>query len=143
MESFSGKREARIPRISVGASAELARFDTIAVYMITDRRYGVLYLGVTSDLVHRVSQHRAGEGFAFTRKYNCARLVWYEVHADMRIAIQRETSLKRYLRRWKENLIAESNPDWNDLWDEIRPGPFPGQRISIEELRRGVRLNPG
>ena len=120
----------------------MARFDTIAVYMMTDRRYGVLYLGVTSDLLHRVSQHRVGEGCAFTRKYNCTRLAWYEIHADMRVAIQRETSLKRYPRRWKENLIAESNPDWNDLWDAIRPGPLPGQRIGIEELRRGIRLHP-
>ncbi len=71
----------------------MARFDTIAVYMMTDRRYGVLYLGVTSHLVQRVSQHRAGEGCAFTRKYNCTRLVWYEIRADMRITIRQESSL--------------------------------------------------
>jgi putative endonuclease len=122
----------------------LARFDTIAVYLMTDRRFGVLYLGVTSDLIHRVSQHRAGEACAFTQKYKCTRLVWYEVHADadMRVAIQRETSLKRYRRAWKEKLIAESNPDWLDLWSDIRPGPFPGQWLSVEEVRRGVRLDP-
>ena len=68
----------------------MARFDTIAVYMMTDRRYGVLYTGVTSDLIYRVSQHRAGEGSSFTRTYKCTRLVWDEVHADMRVAIQRD-----------------------------------------------------
>jgi putative endonuclease len=120
----------------------LARFDTIAVYMITDRRYGVLYLGVTSDLVHRVSQHRVGEACAFTRKYKCTRLVWYEVHAEMRVAIQRETSLKRYRREWKERLIAESNPDWLDLWDSVRPRPLPGKNLSVDEVGRGVRLDP-
>jgi len=118
----------------------LARFDTIAVYMMTDRRFGVLYLGVTSDLVHRVSQHRAGEAGAFTRRYKCTQLVWYEVHADMRVAIQRETSLKRYRRAWKEKLIAEMNPDWLDLWNDIRPGPLPGQWLSVDEVRRGKRL---
>lgn len=100
------------------------------------------YLGVTADLLHRVSQHRAGEGSVFTSKYKCTRLVWYEIHTDMRTAIQRETSLKRYPRRWKESLIAELNPDWNDLWGDILPGPLPGRRISVEELRRGVHLAP-
>jgi putative endonuclease len=116
----------------------MARFDTIAVYVMTDRRYGVLYTGVTSDLVHRISQHRVGEGSLFTRKYNCTLLVWYEVHADMRVAIQRETSIKRYPRAWKINLIEAENPDWIDLWDSIRPGPSPGQRRSIEDVRRGL-----
>jgi putative endonuclease len=115
----------------------MPRFDTIAVYIITDRRYGVLYTGVTSDLVHRVSQHRVGEGSSFTAKYNCKRLVWFEVHADMRVAIQRETSIKRYLRQWKINLIEAENPDWLDLWGAIRPGPLPGQRRTIEQVRRG------
>ncbi|RYG36376.1 MAG: GIY-YIG nuclease family protein [Burkholderiales bacterium] len=116
----------------------MARFDTIAVYMMTDRRYGVLYTGVTSDLVHRVSQHRTGEGSGFTRAYKCTRLAWYEVHADMRVAIQRETSIKRYPRQWKINLIEAENPDWHDLWDRILPGPLPGQRKTIADLRSGT-----
>ncbi len=120
----------------------MARFDTIAVYIMTDRRYGVLYAGVTSDLVDRVSRHRAGEGGTFTSKYNCNRLVWYEVHADMRVAIQREKSIKRYLRAWKIKLIETDNPGWNDLWSNIRPGPLPGEWLSIEELRRGVNRDP-
>src|SRR5262249_17488926 len=113
----------------------MARFDTIAVYIMTDKRYGVLYTGVTSDLIHRVSQHRCGEGSSFTTKYKCARLVWYEVHESMRAAIQRETSLKRYPRQWKINLIEAENPDWLDLWESILPGPLLGERRSIEEVR--------
>lgn len=80
----------------------------------------------------------SGEGSAFTRKYNCTRLVWYEVHADMAVAIQRETSIKRYSRAWKINLIEAENPDWLDLWDSILPGPLPGQRRTIEEVRPGI-----
>jgi putative endonuclease len=116
----------------------MARFDTVAVYFMTDKRYGVIYAGVTSDLVTRVSQHRFGEGSKFAAKYRCTRLVWYEVHLSMRAAIQRETSLKRYPREWKINLIEAENPDWLDLWETIRPQPFPGERRTIEEVWRGV-----
>jgi len=120
----------------------MARFDTIAVYMMTDRRYGVLYTGVSPDLVFRVSQHRIGEGGGFTSKYNCRRLVWYEVHDDIRVAIQRETSIKRYPRQRKINLIETENPDWLDLWGSILPGPLPGEQRSIAELRRGEGRDP-
>ena len=115
----------------------MARFDTIGVYIITNKRYGTPYTGVTSDLVHRVGQHRAGEGSGFAAKYKCKLLVWYEVLADIRVAIQREKSIKRYSRQWKINLIEAQNPDWLDLWDEIRSAPFRGQRRSIEQVRRG------
>jgi putative endonuclease len=67
--------------------------------MMTDRRYGVLYTGVTATLLNRIGQHRAGEGSLFTTKYNCKRLAWYELHGDMRVAIQREKSIKRYPRQ--------------------------------------------
>ena len=120
----------------------MARFDTIAVYIMTDRRYGLLYTGVTSDLVRRVSEHRAGEGSAFSTKYNCKTLVWYELHEDMNVAIQREKSIKRYLRQWKITLIEQTNPDWLDLWSEIRPGPAAGDWLSVEELRRGKNQDP-
>ena len=115
----------------------MARFDTIAVYIMTDKRYGVLYSGVTSDLVARVSKHRVSEFEGFAAKYRCTRLVWCEIHKDMKVAIQRETSIKRYSRQWKINLIEATNPGWNDLWGEIVPGPLPGQWRSIEEVRRG------
>jgi putative endonuclease len=120
----------------------MARFDCIAVYIMASGRYGAIYTGVTSDLVTRVGQHRAGEGCAFTRRYNCTLLVWYEVHHDMRVAIQREHSMKRYLRQWKINLIEAENPGWNDLWATIRPGPKPGEWRSIDEIRRGKGIDP-
>jgi putative endonuclease len=117
----------------------MSRFDTIATYLMASKRHGVLYLGVTSDLVTRVSQHRLGEACEFTAKYKCRFLVWYEVHASMRTAIQRETSLKRYLRQWKIDLIEKENPNWNDLWPSIIPQPL-GQRLTIEQFTRGERL---
>jgi putative endonuclease len=115
----------------------MARFDTIAVYIMTDKRYGTLYTGVTSDLVTRVSKHRIGEGAGFAAKYKCTQLVWYEIHGDIKVAIQRETSIKRYSRQWKINLIEAANAGWNDLWSEIVPGPLPGQWRSVGEIRRG------
>ena len=87
--------------------------------------------------VKRVSQHRASEGSQFAAKYNCKRLAWYEIHEDINVAIQREKSIKRYSRAWKINLIEAMNPDWMDLWEEIRPQPLPGERRTIDELRRG------
>ena len=120
----------------------MARYDGIAVYIMTDRRNGVLYIGVTSDLLYRVAQHRAGQGGAFAANYTCTRLVWYELHAGMATAIQRETSLKRYLRQWKINLIEEMNPGWIDLWDQLQPKPLPGRWLSVDEIKRGKRLDP-
>ncbi len=72
----------------------MARFDAIAVYIMASGRYGSIYIGVTSDRVIRVGQNQAGEGCAFTRQYNRTRLVWYEMHHDMRVTIQREHSMK-------------------------------------------------
>lgn len=65
-----------VPSIPVGAGLGMGRFETVAVYIVTDRRYGVLYTGVTAYFVKRISQHRAGEGGKFTTQYNCNRLVW-------------------------------------------------------------------
>lgn len=123
----------------------MARFDTIAVYMMASKYRGVIYIGVTADLIDRVSRHRAGEGSEFTGHYSCRRLVWYEVHADMSVAIQREKSLKRYLRQWKIELVEKDNPNWIDLWESIRAGPLAGERRVIpEQLVRGevVALDP-
>jgi len=123
----------------------MARFDTIAVYMMASKYRGVIYIGVTSDLADRVARHRAGEGSEFTEQYWCKRFVWYEVHSDMRVAIQREKSLKRYLRQWKIELIEKDNPNWIDLWETIRPGPLAGERrVTPAQLMRGevVALDP-
>ncbi|MGR4866800.1 GIY-YIG nuclease family protein [Caulobacter sp. LARHSG274] len=90
----------------------------IAVYMMTDRYRGTLYTGVTGQFHGRILQHREGHG-GFTRRYNLTRLVWYEIHDLMTDAIQRETSLKRWPRQWKINLIERDNPRWDDLYASV------------------------
>ena len=89
------------------------------VYIMASKRNGTLYLGVTSNLIERVAQHKEGRGSEFVKKYNVTMLVWYEEHALIRDAIQRETSLKRWLRKWKLELIEKTNPDWRDLYREL------------------------
>jgi len=89
------------------------------VYLMASQRDGVLYCGVTADLARRVHEHRTGGGGGFTRRYGVTRLVWYEVFDDIRDAIQRETSIKRWPRAWKVRLIHGFNPDWADLYDTL------------------------
>jgi putative endonuclease len=89
------------------------------VYMLASARYGTLYIGVTSNLVRRVWQHREGVADGFTKKYGVKRLVWYEVHNEIREAITREKQLKQWNRAWKFRLIHEANPRWRDLFEEI------------------------
>lgn len=85
------------------------------IYILASRKRGTLYVGVTNDLPNRVLRHKAGTGSVFTQRYKVRRLVYYEQYDDVRDAIQREKSLKRYARAWKLNLIEENNPDWRDL----------------------------
>ena len=93
-------------------------------YILASKARGTLYIGVTSGLIRRIEQHRAGEASAFTRNYKVHTLVWYEEFARAREAIQREKSLKRYLRDWKINLIERTNPHWADLYPSL-PGVAP------------------
>lgn len=86
-------------------------------YMMTNKPRGVLYTGVTADLAARVSQHRAGEGSRFCKRYNLTRLVLVEWHDDIEVAIAREKAIKEWKRAWKIELIEASNPDWPDLFD--------------------------
>jgi len=90
-----------------------------AVYILANNRNGTLYVGVTSDLVGRIWQHREHVVDGFTRKYGVSKLVWYEQHATMDLAITREKQLKKWNRAWKVRLIEESNLHWNDLWCDI------------------------
>ena len=92
-----------------------------AVYIMTNRPNGTLYIGVTGNLVRRVFEHREGLLPGFTRKYNLKRLVWCEVHQDIRSAIQREKTMKHWPRRWKINVIEAMNPEWCDLWEGLGP----------------------
>ena len=87
------------------------------VYIMTNRPRGVLYTGVTAVLPSRVWQHRNGEGSAFCKRYNLTRLVYAEQHASIQDAIAREKAIKAWKRAWKIELIEQSNPQWQDLWD--------------------------
>ena len=98
-----------------------------AVYILASGKHGTLYIGVTSDLIVRVSQHRENLTPGFTSRYGVKRLVWFERHEAIVDAIQREKSLKRYARAWKINLIEADNPNWDDLYESLfaePPGPL-------------------
>ena len=90
-----------------------------AVYMLTNRRNGTLYVGVTSDLVKRVWQHKNKVVEGFTSRYGLSMLVWYELHATMESAILREKAIKEWQRSWKLRLIEASNPEWRDLYTDL------------------------
>ncbi len=89
------------------------------VYIMTNKKYGTLYTGVTNDLVRRVHEHKEGEVEGFTRKHGLKRLVWFECFDDIEHAISREKRIKRWRRDWKLKLIEADNHDWHDLWAEI------------------------
>ena len=89
------------------------------VYLLASDPYGTFYIGVTTDLVKRVWQHREGFVAGFSREHGTKKLVWYEVHADLLEAIRREKLIKRWRRDWKVNLVQRGNPGWRDLFDEI------------------------
>jgi putative endonuclease len=89
------------------------------VYFVASGRNGTLYVGVTSDLVRRVYEHKAGAADGFTKEYGVDQLVYFEVFEDPISAIQREKTIKGWPRRWKVNKIEEANPTWRDLYDEV------------------------
>jgi len=89
------------------------------VYILASQRNGTLYIGVTSNLIRRVWEHRNEVVPGFTQEYGVKRLVWYEVHEDIHAAITREKQLKKWNRAWKIRLIEERNSTWHDLYPEI------------------------
>jgi putative endonuclease len=90
-----------------------------AVYILASKRNGTLYVGVTSDLVKRVWEHKNNMMEGFTKQYNVHELVWYELHESMESAIVREKRLKDWKHAWKLKLIESKNPEWLDLFDTI------------------------
>ncbi len=88
-------------------------------YILASKKHGTLYIGVTSDLVKRIWEHREDQADGFTRKYGVHTLVHFESFNDIKFAIEREKQLKRWHRQWKINLIEEHNPDWEDLYPSI------------------------
>ncbi|MEG3175031.1 GIY-YIG nuclease family protein [Sphingomonas sp. RB3P16] len=95
------------------------------VYILAARYNGSVYVGVTSNLIGRTLQHRAGMFDGYTKKYRIHRLVYFEVADSMEAAIAREKQLKRYRRDWKRNLIEADNPAWNDLAVGLGLDPLP------------------
>ena len=89
------------------------------VNVLTNRPNGILYVGVTSDLVRRVYQHREGFVDGFTKRYGLKRLVYFEHFEDIRTAIQREHNIKHWPRAWKVRMILATNPSWDDLFPTI------------------------
>ena len=90
------------------------------IYFMTNKNKTTLYLGVTSNLLNRVNEHRTHKfKYSFTARYNLEVLVFYEFHTTIEEAIAREKQVKKWNRQKKDNLINSLNPDWKDLWDEI------------------------
>ena len=90
-----------------------------AVYILSSKRNGTLYVGVTSDLAKRVWEHKNNLVEGFTNRYGVHQLVWFELHESMESAIKREKRLKDWKRKWKVQLIEKINPDWEDLYPAI------------------------
>jgi len=93
-----------------------------SVYIVASRRNGTLYIGVTSDLVARIWQHKTKAVAGFTARYGCDRLVYFEMLDSAEAAITREKQMKEWRRAWKIALIEEANPDWLDLYASIAGG---------------------
>jgi putative endonuclease len=104
------------------------------VYLLASRKNGAIYTGVTSNLVQRIGQHREGAIPGFTCKYGVKRLVWFEQHATMEHAIVREKRIKKWLRRWKLELIERDNLGWRDLAEDLG---FPPLEPTGSPLSRG------
>lgn len=89
------------------------------VYILASKRNGTLYIGVTSDLVKRVWEHKSDLVEGFTKQYQVHQLVWYETSINMESVITREKQLKEWKRQWKVDLIEKANPYWNDLYPSL------------------------
>ena len=89
------------------------------VYLLASQRNGTLYMGVTSDLVQRIWQHKNDLAEGFTKRYGVHMLVWYGECGTMEAAISREKAIKEWKRAWKIRLIENRNPEWNDIYNEL------------------------
>ena len=121
---------------SVTEGADVAGF-TYWVYILASKPYGTLYIGVTNNLLGRIEAHREGSGSKFTSRYGVRTLVYYEPFASIEAAIQREKTLKHWVRQWKINLIERENPHWSDLYPALLA--LPGNRIAETSGGMGPR----
>lgn len=95
-------------------------FETIGyVYILANKTGGTLYIGVTSDLITRISQHKEKTYAGFTQRYDVHKLVYYEELGSIEAAIAREKALKKWKREWKIQLIEQINPKWDDMFDQL------------------------
>ena len=90
-----------------------------AIYILSNDSNTVIYVGVTSNLIQRVFQHKQKIAEGFSKRYNVYKLVYFELYENMDSAIYREKRLKKWQRKWKERLIKKVNPDWRDLYLEL------------------------
>jgi|SRR3989344_2574889 len=89
------------------------------IYILTNKRNGTLYIGITNDLKRRVYEHKNGLVEGFTKKYRLKNLIYYEILNTAESAIRREKQLKKWKRMWKLRVIEEKKPDWKDLYEEL------------------------
>jgi len=89
------------------------------VYILTNKRNGTIYIGMTDDLVRRVYEHREELRPGFSKTYDLKKLVWFEQHSSRESAFERERQMKKWNRAWKLRAIEAVNPDWRDLWEEV------------------------
>lgn len=89
------------------------------VYILSSKRNGTLYIGITSDIIKRIYEHKKGLVEGLTKKYNIHALVWYKTHESVESAITREKQIKKWKRAWKLKLIEKENPEWIDLYKSI------------------------
>ena len=97
----------------------MAKMKNYYIYILASRKNGTLYIGVTNDLVRRVSEHKKGEVKGFTQKYHVNELVYFERYSMINDAIRREKQLKKWNRSWKIALIEKENPSWRDLYEGL------------------------
>ena len=114
--SFPRKRESRIALMSTGRHDN--RYDQCCVYILASKRYGTLYIGVTTNLIKRIYEHKNNLVEGFTKKYGVHNLVYHETTDDIDSALRRERQLKKWKRGWKIELIEKENPEWRDLYFE-------------------------
>lgn len=89
------------------------------VYFLANWNNDVLYIGRTEDLAKRIEQHKLKQADSFTAKYNVDKLVYYEIYEDKEVAAQREWTLKKWKRQWKDDLVEKENPEWKDLYQDF------------------------
>ena len=101
-------------------------------YILASRKNGTLYIGVTSDLIGRVRQHREDARAGFTAAYSVHQLVYFETHRNMIEAIRREKCMKKWRRSWKIEAIEKHNPQWQDLYPHLERNPHPALSVDFD-----------